>query len=103
MRWIRVTWGDACFGVGIDDDGKIAAAAPLVGWAIGKQQHVLADWLRAKGARFERADGPVITNALVPPSTRFWCEVCNGMHPMSEHAACREAGPPPVAHAQAPG
>jgi hypothetical protein len=78
MRWIQVRWGSKTFGIATAN-GKVAEAAPVLKWAIGKPEAQVARWLRSKGATFSELPGPTVlaSTATAGPSARAvqecWC------------------------------
>ncbi len=95
MRWIQIDWGQACFQIGVEG-GVVREAPPIARWARGKPEREIAQFFRNRGAKFRD-----VTNvSLTSPEALWWCPTCNGRHRLSEMQACREAGPPPQAHAQ---
>lgn len=52
LIWVTVPrW--ATFGL-IVRDGRVVEAAPICRWAVGEKERTVADYLRQRGARFER-------------------------------------------------
>jgi|SRR5262245_16293758 len=98
MRWIQVTWGDACFGLGIDD-GRVTEAPDLAKWARGQNERTVANWYRARGATFADLDGPThhqaSTSRHLDGTERWFHEKCRGTHTIAETAACEAAGEQP--------
>lgn len=50
MRWIWVSLDYATYGIAVEG-GRVVEAPPIAKWMVGKDEHIVADWLRRKGAR----------------------------------------------------
>lgn len=54
LIWVTARW--ATFGL-VVREGRVVEAAPICRWALGEREGTVADWLRQRGARFERVPG----------------------------------------------
>lgn len=49
--WVSLPW--ATFGLRVEG-GRVVEAPPIARWAVGRDEAKVADYYRARGARFER-------------------------------------------------
>lgn len=72
-RHVTVHWGSKTFGI-TTDGGLVTEAAPVLKWAIGKPEAVVAKWLRGKGASFgDRPPPPQRERDHGRAVQRCWC------------------------------